>query len=113
VREYLPAVRAVHAVPVSDLVDLLDGARVEPVPVPHDCSDGFAAAFWRRPGAYLDPAVRAGISLLAQADPRELAAGLSALAADLDSGAWHERHRELSTLDRLDAGYRLLVSDRS
>ena len=113
VREYLPAAAAVsagHAVPVPRLVELLPGARVEPVPVPHDCTDGFGAAFWRRPEAYLDPTVRAGISMLAQADPRELADGLSALAADLESGAWHERHRELSTLDRLDAGYRLIVS---
>jgi SAM-dependent methyltransferase len=111
VREYLPTViGADHAVPVSRLVGLLPGARVEPVPVPHDCADGFAAAFWRRPAAYLDPRVRAGISLFAQADPRELAGGLAALAADLDSGAWHERHRELTTLDRLDAGYRLIVS---
>jgi SAM-dependent methyltransferase len=113
VREYLPAAAAVsagHAVPVSRLVGLLPGARVEPVLVPHDCTDGFGAAYWRRPEAYLDPGVRAGISMLAQADPRALADGLSALAADLGSGAWRERHRELSELDRLDAGYRLVVS---
>jgi SAM-dependent methyltransferase len=113
VREYLPAAAAVsagHAVPVPRLVELLPAARVEPVLVPHDCTDGFGAAFWRRPEAYLDPSVRAGISMLAQADPRELVDGLSALAADLDSGAWHERHRDLLPLDRLDAGYRLIVS---
>jgi SAM-dependent methyltransferase len=113
VREYLPASGAVsagHAVPVSRLVEQLPGARVEPVLVPHDCTDGFGAAFWRRPEAYLDPTVRAGISMLAQADPGELAEGLAVLAADLGSGAWHERHRELSALDRLDAGYRLIVS---
>lgn len=113
VREYLPAAAAVsagHTVPVARLVDLLSGARVEPVLVPHDCTDGFGAAFWRRPEAYLDPGVRAGISMLAQADQRELVDGLSALATDLDSGAWHERHHELSTLDRLDAGYRLIVT---
>jgi hypothetical protein len=54
--------------------------------------------------------VRAGISMLAQADPRELVDGLSALAADLASGAWQERHRGLLSLERLDAGYRLIVS---
>ncbi|OLT01941.1 MerR family transcriptional regulator [Pseudonocardia sp. CNS-004] len=112
VREYLPAAAAVsagHAVPIPLIAELLPGARVEPVPVPHDCTDGFGAAFWRRPEAYLDPRVRAGISMLAQAHPRDLVDGLSALTADLESGAWHERHRELSTLDRLDAGYRLIV----
>jgi SAM-dependent methyltransferase len=113
VRDYLPAAAAVsagHAVPISLIADLLPGTRVEPVPVPHDCADGFGAAFWRRPEAYLDTRVRAGISMLAQADPGDLVDGLSALAADLESGTWHERHRELSTLDRLDAGYRLIMS---
>jgi SAM-dependent methyltransferase len=114
VREYLPAAAAVsagHEVPIPRLVELLSGARVEPVPVPHDCTDGFGAAFWRRPEAYLVPEVRAGISMLAQADPRALAEGLSALAADLESGRWQERHRALSALDQLDAGYRLIVSE--
>ncbi|WP_214401852.1 class I SAM-dependent methyltransferase [Pseudonocardia lacus] len=113
VREYLPAAAAVsagHAVPVARLVELLPGARIEPVLVPHDCVDGFGAAFWRRPAAYLDPAVREGISMLAQADPRDLTDGLAALAADLESGAWQERHRDLSSLDMFDAGYRLVVS---
>jgi SAM-dependent methyltransferase len=113
VREYLPAAAAIsggHAVPIARLVELLSGARVEPVLVPHDCTDGFAAAFWRRPEAYLDPGVRAGISILAQADSHELVGGLSVLATDLDSGAWHDHHHELLTLDRLDAGYRLIVS---
>jgi hypothetical protein len=27
------------------------------VPVPADCTDGFTAAYWRRPDAYLDEAV--------------------------------------------------------
>jgi SAM-dependent methyltransferase len=115
VREYLPAAAAVsagHEVPIPRLVELLSGARVEPVPIPHDCTDGFGAAYWRRPEAYLDPEVRAGISMLAQADPLALTDGLSALAADLESGLWQERHRALSSLDQLDGGYRLIVSDR-
>jgi SAM-dependent methyltransferase len=114
VREYLPAGAAVsagHAVPIPRLVELLSGARAEPVPVPHDCTDGFGAAFWRRPDAYLDPGVRAGISMLAQADPPDLADGLAALASDLESGAWHDRHAGLMELDQLDAGYRLLISE--
>ena len=48
---------------------------VTSVPVPHDCNDGFAAAFWRRPRAYLDPAVRAGMSLFATAHPQVVTAG--------------------------------------
>ena len=40
--------------------------RVEPVPVPADCVDGFAACFWNRPEAYLDPD-RAGRHLVLRA----------------------------------------------
>jgi SAM-dependent methyltransferase len=36
----------------------LGAIRTIPVPIPHDCQDGFLGAFWRRPEAYLDPAVR-------------------------------------------------------
>jgi SAM-dependent methyltransferase len=94
------------------LATLLGGARVEPVPVPHDCTDGFAAAYWRRPHAYLDPAVRAGISMLARVDDAVLRPSLDRLAADLDSGAWHERQTGLLRRDALDLGYRLLIAEQ-
>jgi SAM-dependent methyltransferase len=84
-------------------------AEVETVPIPWDCRDGFFGAFWRRPGAYLDPAVRDGISTLAKRREAELADGLARLRADLDSGAWACRHADLLECDALDLGYRLLV----
>jgi SAM-dependent methyltransferase len=114
VREYLPQAAAfddTRAVPVDRLVALLGGARVASVPVPHDCVDGFGAAYWRRPHAYLDPEVRAGISMLAQTGEDALAPGLAALADDLGSGRWRDRHAGLLALDSLDVGYRLLVAD--
>lgn len=81
---------------------------VQPVPVPHDCVDGFWGAYWRRPHAYLEDDVRAAISVFSQIG--ELDAGLSALRADLDSGAWHARHRDLLDRDVLDVGYRLVIA---
>jgi SAM-dependent methyltransferase len=84
-------------------------AEVEVVPIPWDCADGFFSAFWRRPEAYLDRAVRAGISTLAKRSEAELAEGLARLRADLDSGAWARRHADLLERDELDLGYRLLV----
>src|SRR3954447_8016947 len=39
----------------------LGSVTVEPVPVPADCTDGFTAAYWRRPEAYLDETVRANM----------------------------------------------------
>lgn len=112
-REYLPAAAVIsdaHAVPIDELVDLLGGAEVHTVPVFHDCTDGFGAAYWRRPEAYLDPAVRAGISMLAQAADGALADGLAQLAGDLRSGQWLRRHADLLDIEHLDVGYRLLVS---
>jgi SAM-dependent methyltransferase len=110
-RDYLPEAAAWDSTrfpPVAEVAAVLD-ARIEVVPVPHDCTDGFLGAFWRRPHAYLDPAVQAGISLFAQR-PELSAQGLARLEGDLASGAWAERNAGLLALDELDVGYRLLVS---
>jgi SAM-dependent methyltransferase len=93
---------------LDDQAAALD-AEVQIVPIPWDCRDGFFSAFWRRPEAYLDAAVRAGISTLAKRSEDELAEGLARLRADLDSGAWARRHADLLERDELDLGYRLLV----
>ncbi|MES4908022.1 MULTISPECIES: methyltransferase domain-containing protein [unclassified Streptomyces] len=114
VRDYLPQAAAyddTRATPTGRLVDLLGGARQEAVQVPHDCVDGFGAAYWRRPDAYLDPRVRAGVSLFAQTGEEAIAPGLARLADDLATGRWHTRYAELTTLDTIDVGYRLLVTD--
>ena len=81
--------------------------EVATVPVPHDCIDGFLGAYWARPAAYLDPAVRAGISSFALPGAD---AGLERLRADLATGAWHARHGHLLATDALDLGYRLVVA---
>jgi SAM-dependent methyltransferase len=112
--EYLPEASAfddTRAVPLDRMAALLGATRVDPVPIPHDCIDGFAAAYWRRPEAYLDPVVRAGISMLAQTGEEAIAPGLSRLADDLSSGRWHDRHADLLDLDATDVGYRLLVAE--
>jgi SAM-dependent methyltransferase len=112
--EYLPEAAALddaRAIPVEHLAALLGATRIEPVPIPHDCTDGFAVAYWRRPEAYLDPVVRAGISMLAQTGEEAIAPGLSRLADDLSNGRWHDRHADLLTLDETDVGYRLLVAE--
>lgn len=65
-REYLPAAARTDAdlaIPIARLTSLLGDPTIIPVPVPHDCVDGFGGAYWRRPHAYLDPTVQAGMSL--------------------------------------------------
>lgn len=88
----------------------LGGGWIEPVPIPHDCRDGFLHAYWRRPEAYLDAEVRAGISAFAFLDAEEVDRAVSRLAADLDSGEWRRRNEGLLDLDELDLGYRLVVA---
>jgi hypothetical protein len=112
VRDYLPESAAFdrgRMPPIADVCAWMGGADLTVVPVPHDCEDGFFCAYWRRPEAYLDPLVRAGVSNLAQLGaPVERA--VAALRADLESGAWHERNSDLLGLGELDLGYHLLVS---
>jgi SAM-dependent methyltransferase len=95
---------------VDRLGELLDVREVRPVPVPFDCSDGFGAAYWGRPEAYLDPDVQAGMSWLAVLPEEVRARGTARLAADLESGAWDRRLGHLRSLPELDAGYRLVIA---
>src|SRR5262249_56282182 len=82
-RDYLPDASG-EDWGLAALPEILAGlgeARVEPVPIPHDCRDGFFRAYWRRPQAYLDPDVRASISALALVDDARLSPGLARLRA--------------------------------
>ncbi len=113
VDEYLPEIAEAddrRDVPIARLCDLLHTADVRTVPVPRDCTDGFLGAFWARPEAYLDPAVRAGISAFNQIDAATTERGLTRLLEDLRSGAWQHRHAALLDQDALDLGYRLVVA---
>ena len=95
---------------LADQAGAVRATSVTTVPIPHDCQDGFYGAWWRRPEAYLDPEVRAGISVLSSRTPEELAPGLERLRSDLDSGAWAERHADLLDREEIDLGYRLLAA---
>jgi SAM-dependent methyltransferase len=96
---------------LEQTLEALGGGRIEPVAIPHDCRDGFMHAYWRRPHAYLDPRVRAGISVFQLLDPAEVDEMVAKLAADLDSGEWERRNGELLELDELDLGYCLVVAE--
>jgi SAM-dependent methyltransferase len=92
--------------PIVRVTEHLTNAEVLPVPIPHDCADGFLGAYWRRPEAYLDDRIRTAISSFAQCN--DLSA-LTRLEHDLESGRWHARHRSLLDRTELDIGYRLVV----
>jgi SAM-dependent methyltransferase len=87
----------------------LKASRVEVVPVPADCTDGFLCAYWKRPEAYLNPEVRLSISALALVGDEVLQPGLRRLDEDIRSGRWLDRNRALLDLDCYDWGYRLVI----
>jgi SAM-dependent methyltransferase len=112
VEEYFPEVPVRDRASFPTLHELereMGPLTVLPVPVPHDCSDGFMGAYWRRPRAYLDAEVRGAISGLASV--RSDDARLERLASDLADGTWHARHGDLLDISELDLGYRLLVAE--
>lgn len=96
---------------LEDQVAALGASRVETVPVPHDCTDGFLGAHWRAPQSYLDPAVRQGMSVFAKTPADHVERGLAHLAHDLRTGGWSDRHQDLLALTELDVGYRLLIAE--
>jgi SAM-dependent methyltransferase len=110
-RDYLPeyADLLVGRPSLTELAQAI-GARAEPVLVPWDCADGFYEAYWRRPEAYLDEKVRRGISIWASVGPDAEQRAVHSLRADLASGRWAERNRELVDLDAAELGLRLLIA---
>jgi hypothetical protein len=112
-RDYLPEAVAAERqlITAEAIANMLAPCRMEVVPVPHDCTDGFSAAYWRRPEMYLKASVRQAISNLALLDPAVITRMTESLARDLRSGAWQARNASLLHLEELDCGYRLVVAD--
>lgn len=109
--EYFPAIaeKDRRCFPgVAEISRVLGPVTVQPVPVPHDCIDGFLGAYWRRPRAYLDATIRSGMSAFSGLP--NLDHGLMRLDRDLASGNWTRRFGHLLDRDSLDIGYRLVVA---
>jgi hypothetical protein len=82
---------------------------VLPVPIPIDCSDGFAEAYYARPERFLDPAVRQAQSAWGFVDPAVQQRAVARLRADLDSGKWDEMYHDLRTQPQFDGALRVVV----
>lgn len=111
VTDYFPDMPApaVSLLPLDIARAVFGDLKIVTLPVPHDCSDGFFCAYWRRPEAYLDPAVRAAISFFANAPGVDEA--MAQLKRDLDDGTWERRNGHLRRETEMDFGYRLVIAE--
>jgi SAM-dependent methyltransferase len=97
---------------IDDVAAALGGrSRVEQIPTPADCADGFFEAFWNRPEALLDPTIRATQSMWPLLPPGVEDRIVERLACALESGAWDAEHGHLREQDSLDGALRLVVSE--
>jgi SAM-dependent methyltransferase len=116
VRDYLPEVMTCLALPhpsIGQLLDVLPGAKVEPLLATRDCTDRMFATLWARPEQYLDPQVRAATSAWHQLPDSASSRALTQLRADLASGRWDERYGHLRTTAEWDVGLRLVRAELS
>ncbi|MCU1454696.1 MAG: hypothetical protein JWN46_2842 [Acidimicrobiales bacterium] len=112
--EYAPKLFAAEAPRYPELADIaatLGGTvEVQPVPIPLDCTDGFAEAFYGRPERLLDPVVRSGQSAWGFVDEPAQQRALASLADDLATGRWDERFGVLRTQPFFEGSLRLIVA---
>jgi SAM-dependent methyltransferase len=110
VNDYLPQIADIdrRSLPsMQELRDHLGAMDLAPLAIPHDCTDGFLGAYWRRPSAYLDPGVRGGLSMFSEI--ADIEGSLARLRRELEDGTWQRRYRDLLERTELDVGYRLVV----
>jgi hypothetical protein len=110
--DYLPEIDESNAETFPSIQQLsawLGPVETIAVPIPHDCSDGFLCAYWRRPEAYLNEDVRGAISTFSRI--QNISDGIARLKADLDNGQWEKRHGYLLQEKEIDFGYRLVLAN--
>jgi hypothetical protein len=85
--------------------------RIETIPTPADCTDGFFEAFWNRPEAMLNPTVRASQSIWELLKPPAVDRIFARLAADLESGKWDAEYGDLREQESYEGSLRLIISE--
>jgi SAM-dependent methyltransferase len=110
-RDYFPEILAHdrRAFALSPFSEVFGSVETRIVPIPHDCSDGFLCAYWRRPEKYLDPGARAAISSFSYLG--DVTARIARLAHDIEDGRWARRNAELLDKSEMDYGYRLVIAE--
>lgn len=113
ISEYVPEAldRELSRFPaIARLAELLgDGTRVETLPIPLDCRDGFTEAYYGRPEMFLNPAVTGAMSSWTLLDEAIRERGRSKLAQDIADGTWDARYGHLRTQPFYEGSMRLIV----
>ena len=113
-RDYLPEIvehdRETFP-PIDHLEAALPDPRIDTIPVPADCTDGFCIALWSRPEAHLDPGVRRASSIWHLLPDAVVEPALDRLRRDLESGEWDRRYGHLRSRASLDVGLRLVTAE--
>lgn len=94
---------------IEDIKNSFKNVEISPLLIPFDCQDGFLAAYWRRPEAYLDKEVRNSISTFSKLE--KLKQGLAKLESDLKQGIWETKNKSILESKWLDAGYIIITAD--
>jgi hypothetical protein len=112
--DYAPEVIAVEASRyplIETIVRALGGhADVIPVPIPHDCTDGFNEAYYARPERLLEQGARVACSAWSFIGDTAAARAVTALSDDLESGVWDSRYGHLRGQPTFDGSLRLIVA---
>ena len=112
--DYAPEMLAAEARRLPSLDRVLAGlggtGSVVDVPVPRDCVDGFMEAYYARPEAFLDPAVRSAQSAWAFLDDADVERIVDRLRTDLAGGDWDRKYGESRVLAELPGSLRLVVA---
>jgi SAM-dependent methyltransferase len=99
---------------IDTITHLLGGqCRVQPVPIPLDCVDGFQEAFYGRPEAFLDKNVRAAQSAWGYIPAEQQDILVKRLSDDLASGQWDKLYGHFRTEPTFTCALRLIISENT
>ncbi|MEF0939660.1 class I SAM-dependent methyltransferase [Rhizobium sp. BR 362] len=113
--DYAPEVIAVEARRYPQMATINEGlggnAKVIPVPIPLNCTDGFGEAYYGRPERLLEPGARLANSAWSFVDASIGDRFVADLGRDLKDGTWDAKYRHLRTQPEFEGSLKLIVGE--
>lgn len=99
---------------LDTVLGLLGGrSTVTDLPIPRECCDGFAEAYFGRPEGFLNVDVRKSQSAWGFISQSEEESAVEQLRADIDGGLWDQRFGYLRSMSHYEGSLRLIINHRS